>query len=51
MEMIDAKNFEILRGLNLCHQAEKNMIKEFVVEMDTTRWQAVEACKERFLVF
>lgn len=47
--MIEAKNFEILRGLNLCHQAEKNLIKEFVVEMDTTRWQAVEACKERFL--
>lgn len=49
MEIIDTQGFEILRGLNLSHKAEKNIVNEFIVDMDTTRWEAIEKCKERFL--
>ncbi|WP_434510385.1 sigma-54 interaction domain-containing protein [Desulfitobacterium sp. AusDCA] len=51
MEAIGTQDFEILRGLNLSHKAEGNIIKEFVVEMDTARWQAIESCKEHFLKY
>lgn len=47
--MIGDQNYDILRGLNLSYQAEKNIINEFVVEMNPSRWQEIELCKERFL--
>lgn len=49
VESTGSLDFGILRGLNLSYNAEERIIKEFVVEMDTTRWHEIELCKERFL--
>jgi Transcriptional activator of acetoin/glycerol metabolism len=38
-----------LSSLNLSQKTEVNLTDEFMVEMDSTRWRAVEECKERFL--
>jgi hypothetical protein len=40
---------ETLKSLNIKSNKLAVNSNEFVVEMDKTRWQAVEKCKERFL--
>lgn len=49
MEMLSTQDFEYLRGLNLSHQVDKNIVNAFVVRMDQNRWREVEKCKELFL--
>ena len=49
MKYMNTNSFDLLQNLNLSQKTEVNLTDEFVVEMDSARWQAVEECKERFL--